>query len=232
MRQQSTARNVRATAGTRAPSVLRQRAARTRDAERTRTAILDAAEALFGEHGYRGTSLQQIGAAAGYSRGTPGYFYGSKNRLYAAVVERILQRTLEAFPEGAVRRAENGEVAADGLRDVVARYLDFLVSEPTFVRLMHAEILAGAEAATRRALEILHHELAELGIGDEAARRLTLTIAALCCFPAAHGSTLAKNLGIDVDDAQTRRAYTDYVTAVALSDLSASPAGAGRSLSK
>jgi TetR/AcrR family transcriptional regulator len=231
VQRESTAQARQAAAATRASSVFPHRATRTRDAERTRTAILNAAEELFGANGYRGTSLQQIGAAAGYSRGAPGYFYGSKKRLYAAVVERILQRTLEAFPKKA-GHAANGNLGADGIRDVVARYLDFLVSEPTFVRLMHAEILAGAEAATRRAVEILHHELKELGMVDEIARRLTLTIAALCCFPAAHGSTVAKSLGIDVYDAEMRRAYTDYVTAVALGESSSSAERARRPLPK
>ena len=61
---------------------------RIRDAERSRLAILDAAEQLFAEQGYDATSLTQVGAAAGVSRGTPGYFFRSKPELYQAVLDR------------------------------------------------------------------------------------------------------------------------------------------------
>ena len=45
---------------------------RIRNPERSRAAILDAAERLFAEQGYDAASLTQVGAAAGVSRGTPG----------------------------------------------------------------------------------------------------------------------------------------------------------------
>ena len=54
----------------------------------TREAVLDAAERLFAERGFEATSLNDVGAAAGVSRGTPGYFFGSKAELYRAVLER------------------------------------------------------------------------------------------------------------------------------------------------
>jgi AcrR family transcriptional regulator len=66
----------------------RPRSTRARDAERSRAAILDAAERLFAERGLD-ASLGEIGAAAGLSRGTPSYFFGSKEQLYAAVIERV-----------------------------------------------------------------------------------------------------------------------------------------------
>ena len=63
---------------------------RERNPTRTREAILDAAERLFAEQGYEATSLSQVGQEAGVSRGTPGYFYGSKADLYRAVLELSL----------------------------------------------------------------------------------------------------------------------------------------------
>jgi AcrR family transcriptional regulator len=53
-----------------------------RNGNRTREAVLDAAERLFAEKGYDATSLNDVGTAAGVSRGTPGYFFGSKTDLY------------------------------------------------------------------------------------------------------------------------------------------------------
>ena len=73
-----------------------------RDADRSRAAILDAAETLFAEHGFDAVTMAQVGAAAGVSRGTPGYFFGTKEALYRVVIERaaatfrILAETLRA----------------------------------------------------------------------------------------------------------------------------------------
>ncbi|MGB6133246.1 MAG: helix-turn-helix domain-containing protein [Acidobacteriaceae bacterium] len=50
----------------------------TRNADRSRTAILQAAEELFAEHGPNGASLAEIGERAGVSRGLPSYFFSDK----------------------------------------------------------------------------------------------------------------------------------------------------------
>ena len=68
---------------------------RTRDAERSRAAILDAAERLFAAYGYHATSLQDVGDAAGVSRGTPSYFFRSKEGLYRAVLDRAFSKVSE-----------------------------------------------------------------------------------------------------------------------------------------
>ena len=54
----------------------------------SRNKILNAAEMLFGEHGYDGASVREIAAAAGMTIGLLTYYYPSKNSLYEATVER------------------------------------------------------------------------------------------------------------------------------------------------
>ncbi|MCX2732985.1 TetR/AcrR family transcriptional regulator [Saccharopolyspora sp. NFXS83] len=56
----------------------------------TRTQILDAAEHLFAEHGYRGTSVRAITELAGANLAAVGYHFGSKAELMAAVARRVL----------------------------------------------------------------------------------------------------------------------------------------------
>ena len=122
-----------------------------RDAERSRESILSAAERLFAERGYDGTSLNEIGAAAGLSRGAPSYFFGSKGRLYAGVLTRVFgwrqAATERAF--AAVREWCHGEGGPDALAvalaSAAAGYIEFLAEHPSFVSLIMREELDGGE---------------------------------------------------------------------------------------
>jgi len=57
----------------------------------TRTQLLDAAERLFAERGYRGTSVRAITDLAGANLAAVGYHFGSKADLLAAVVRRVVE---------------------------------------------------------------------------------------------------------------------------------------------
>jgi AcrR family transcriptional regulator len=123
---------------------------RSRDAARSRGVLLDVAEERFSAHGFDGVSLQEIGAAAGLSRGTPSYFFGSKEGLYGAVLDRVFagrdEATRAAFAPLVAWAAEPGADDA-GLRRALSRavgdYLAFLVARPAFVRLIGWEDLGG-----------------------------------------------------------------------------------------
>jgi AcrR family transcriptional regulator len=56
----------------------------------TKTRILDAAEALFTEHGFEATSPRQLTAAAGVNLAAVNYHFGSKEVLFQAVLTRRL----------------------------------------------------------------------------------------------------------------------------------------------
>ncbi|WP_062378143.1 TetR/AcrR family transcriptional regulator [Demequina pelophila] len=72
-----------------------------------REAILDAAEALFGEHGIRAVSADRILAEAGYSKVTFYRHFPSKDEVVVAYLERELGRVR------AVLAAAAGETAID-----------------------------------------------------------------------------------------------------------------------
>ncbi|HWW63487.1 MAG TPA: TetR/AcrR family transcriptional regulator [Sphingomonadaceae bacterium] len=55
---------------------------------KTEHAFLDAAEALFAEHGFEGTRVRAIAEAANANLGALHYYWGSKEALFAAVWER------------------------------------------------------------------------------------------------------------------------------------------------
>src|SRR5256714_6398196 len=56
----------------------------------TRTRILDAAEELFMQHGFEGTSMRMLTARAGVNLAAVNYHFGSKDALIEAVVHRRL----------------------------------------------------------------------------------------------------------------------------------------------
>lgn len=61
---------------------------RAKDETPRRDRILDAAEALFAEHGYDGVTLRQIATHAGVDVALANYHFGKKLELFQAVFER------------------------------------------------------------------------------------------------------------------------------------------------
>ena len=128
------------------PTVAPER--RTRDAERSREAILDAAERQFADRGFDAVSLQEIATAAGLSRGAPSYFFRSKDNLYEAVLERVFAErdaaTRLAFEPVTAWAAGTGGAAAlrRALQRAIAGYLQFLIARPSFVRLLDWEAIS------------------------------------------------------------------------------------------
>jgi TetR/AcrR family transcriptional regulator len=200
---------------------------RIRNPERSRAAILDAAEHLFADQGYDATSLNQVGASAGVSRGTPGYFFGSKADLYQAVLDRSFADVREAVREGRARALASNESAETILAGAVSDYFDFLAARPNFVRLIEREALSGSRlphgvshlSAGQEALAAIS---AELGLDDSPsgeASQLLLSIISLCWFHLIHGQTVAPAVGVRLEDADDLERRKRHVISLVLHGL-------------
>src|SRR5690348_9423136 len=107
-----------------------------RSPDESRTLILDAAEAAFARDGFDRASLADIGGAAGVSRGLPAYFFGTKERLYSAVVERGRQQIHEVV----MRSLRHGTRELEPfLERSVGAFIDYLAAHPNVVRLLQWE---------------------------------------------------------------------------------------------
>lgn len=73
----------------------RQRAAHL-GPQRRRPLVLDAARHVFVEHGYRGTSMEGIAAAAGVTKPVVYRCYANKQALFRALLEREEERLLQS----------------------------------------------------------------------------------------------------------------------------------------
>ncbi len=162
---------------------------RIRDAARSRQAILDSAEGLFAERGYGATTMADVAAGAGLSRGAPAYFFNSKEELYRAALGRAFNETLTlvvSFPlgDGDLQRSLDAGISA---------YLDFLAARPNFVRLVVRECLDGGRflqglpehvAAITAAMNALVGERDRGGLSGEVdPAHLVLSAISLCWFP-------------------------------------------------
>src|SRR6187401_3377009 len=76
----------------------------------TKARILDAAETLFMEQGFEGTSLRAITAAAGVNLAAVNYHFGSKEELF----EAVLTRRLDPMNQQRVDLLSRYEVEAGG----------------------------------------------------------------------------------------------------------------------
>ncbi len=68
------------------------RLTREESRQRTRAAILDAAEAAFSSRGYRASSLDEIALAAGFTKGAVYSNFASKPALFLALLDRRADR--------------------------------------------------------------------------------------------------------------------------------------------
>ncbi|GAA5067826.1 AcrR family transcriptional regulator [Thermocatellispora tengchongensis] len=74
---------------------------RQRDAERTKAEILEVAQQEFARHGYAGARVDEIAARMRTTKRMIYYYFGSKERLYIAVLEkayaevRAVERTVD-----------------------------------------------------------------------------------------------------------------------------------------
>jgi AcrR family transcriptional regulator len=70
------------------------RVGRSRDAAASKDALLQAARTLFGEQGFEGTTIREIGERAGVDAALIARYFGSKADLYiAAVVAEVAEGT-------------------------------------------------------------------------------------------------------------------------------------------
>jgi AcrR family transcriptional regulator len=178
-------------------------AERIRDAERTKEAILVAAEDCFARLGFEGTSVQEIAEAAGVARSTPAYFFHSKEALYNAVLERAVARGQEAMAR-AYAKGDEHPSAEDAVESYVGALLDFLGHDRNFLRLVQREALGDGSRVAEFFGRSVDEALAAVGPAAEKAgitpERLVLDLAALCWYPFAHEHTLLPALGIKPRD--------------------------------
>lgn len=99
---------------------------------RSREIVLDAAERLMAERGYEAATIAAIVEASGIPISSVYHYYGSKNGVLLAVVERGADRIFAAVPEF----AEPTGPAIEHLATLLSEIRDALGANPAFLRLL------------------------------------------------------------------------------------------------
>jgi AcrR family transcriptional regulator len=154
---------------------------RRRDAAATRQAILEAATRRFATEGYRRTGVREIAADVGVNAALVNRYFGSKQGLFAEVIER-------AFDIGHLLKGQRGDLADHLARAMVYGQEEWRGRGYTpLMLLLHSATEPGAVKLFRRDLNRTELRLlAEQIGGDDAAVRAAMLVAQLTGFAIMH----------------------------------------------
>jgi TetR/AcrR family transcriptional regulator len=102
--------------------------------------ILASTEKVFSEYGFKGATMTRLAAASGLPKANLHYYFGTKQRLYQAVLEGILALWLEDAAEWIVPERH----PAEGLAGYVRAKMAHSRLRPHASRIFAGELLHGA----------------------------------------------------------------------------------------
>lgn len=106
-----------------------------KDPKANRARIIRAARAEFAARGFKGASMDAIAARTDTTRALINYYFGSKEKVYLAVLEEAYAGIRQAEAKLDIEHLE--PVAA--IRSIVSFTFDYYVANPDFVRIVVAE---------------------------------------------------------------------------------------------
>lgn len=137
--------------------------------EKTREAILAAAEAVFTEHGFDGARIDTIAEVSGYNKTLIFRYFGDKLGLYAEVLKRIDRQASEFQAQLIGPLLEDETIVSDAhrfktfLKKAIGAFFDFMVEHPHVMRMIIWEHAEGWQTYVKVAslFEIEHFEQLE-----------------------------------------------------------------------
>ena len=101
-----------------------------------KTDILIAAEKLFCEYGFEGTSTRQIAAESGANMAMINYYFGSK----MGVFKEIMEERVMSFKSQLNQIKDENIPAKEKLMKVIDKYASRILSNANFHKMMHREL--------------------------------------------------------------------------------------------
>lgn len=202
---------------------------RLRDKERTRAEILRIATEEFARQGYAGARVDEIATRTSTTKRMIYYYFGGKEKLYIAVLERAYAQARAAEQEVDVDHLD----PVTAIRQLAELTFDHHQSHPDFIRLVSIENVHQAQfMAKSPALAKLNTtavtmttRILDKGYAEGVFRRqadpldLHLIISSFCFFRAANRYTWRAIFGRDPLDSALRERYRQMVGDLVVSYL-------------
>ncbi|MFO1306453.1 MAG: TetR/AcrR family transcriptional regulator [Burkholderiales bacterium] len=201
----------------------------TRNAGRTQAAILDAATHEFARHGLGGARVDQIAARAHTNKRMLYYYFGDKDDLFLAVLERAYEHI-----RGEEQKLRLTDLPpAQGVTRLIRFTWKYFLAHPEFITLLNSENLHRATHLKRsRKIRAMHSpllatlsEVLVRGAREGVFRRnvdpmhLYVSIAALGYFYLSNNPTLSTIFGRDLMAPRARSARLAHIEALVLGYL-------------
>ena len=205
---------------------------RLRDPERTKTEILTVATEEFAHRGFAGARVDEIAARTRTTKRMIYYYFGSKERLYIAVLEKAYVDIRVTEQVADIEKLD----PVSAIRRLAEFTFDRHEANPTFSRLISYENMHGAKFVTAAAgfpgldrpiLKMLAQSL-ERGRAEGIFKRdmdapdLHMLISSYCFFRINNRYTFEANFGRDLVDENRRSLYRQRIGDVVIEYLTSS----------
>jgi len=200
----------------------------TRQPERTRQKILEAAMFIFAKYGPAGARVDDIVRMARVNKRMVYHYFGSKEKLYEAVLR---QRYDQAAKEEADVAAEFGS-PKEQIESLIRHYFHFLDRHPQYVALLTWENLNEARSLDRANLQNVknpiqsHFErVIREGIRmkvfrtDISAQQLLISCYALCFYTFSNQHTLSRILSVNLTGKRVKKHRLDHIVGLVLDGI-------------
>ncbi|MER7555742.1 TetR/AcrR family transcriptional regulator [Nocardioides sp. NPDC126508] len=180
----------------------------SRDAERTRSELLEVATEVFSEQGYSGARVDEIAERTRTTKRMIYYYFGGKEGLFLAVLEAAYRRIRELE-----QNLHAGDLEpVDAIRRIAELTFDHHVDHPDFIRLVsvenihrgrHMEKVESLRELGAPAASVLEDVLARGRASGELradvdAVDVHMMISAYCVFQVANSATFGFLFGRDM----------------------------------
>ncbi|MFE7226396.1 TetR/AcrR family transcriptional regulator [Nocardioides sp. NPDC057577] len=180
----------------------------SRDAERTRSELIEVATEVFSEQGYSGARVDEIAERTRTTKRMIYYYFGGKEGLFLAVLEAAYRRIREL--EQSLHAGDLEPV--DAIRRIAELTFDHHVNHPDFIRLVsvenihrgrHMEKVESLRELGAPAASVLEEVLARGRASgdlraDVDAVDVHMMISAYCVFQVANSATFGFLFGRDM----------------------------------
>lgn len=200
----------------------RRRGRPSRDAEPVdRLALLRHALAAFATDGYEKASLRQIATLAGVSDSLLSYVFGSKDKLWFAVVDEVFGPLYQRYKSQMDQLALQPEVGASSFREALVMALKLVMAEPLMLAFLNREGEGQDERAQylrqhyqqpflERVEQLYRAACKELGHPPVSRATLYILLMGTCRFVASPGS-LPDDMAAGIQHAEGLDAFLDQI---------------------